>query len=182
MSTATMTKDLTCENKTHHSGGKFLTFSIAGKNYGVEILRVQEIIGMMDITPVPRTPKFVKGVINLRGKIIPIIDLRLKFGMEAAERTQETCIIVVDVGNIKMGTIVDKVSEVLNIAAENIEDTPSFGVNVDTKFILGMGKTNENVTILLNIREVLTQSDTIAVLAAAEQGISDIQERSKKNG
>jgi len=102
--------------------------------------------------------------------------------MEAAERTQETCIIVVDVGNIKMGTIVDKVSEVLNIAAENIEDTPSFGVNVDTKFILGMGKTNENVTILLNIREVLTQSDTIAVLAAAEQGISDIQERSKKNG
>ena len=76
----------------------------------------------------------------------------------------------------------DKVSEVLNIAAENIEDTPSFGVNVDTKFILGMGKTNENVTILLNIREVLTQSDTIAVLAAAEQGISDIQERSKKNG
>ena len=135
--------------------GKYLTFVLAGEEYGLEILRVREIIGLMDITSVPRTPPFVKGVINLRGKVIPVIDLRLKFNLEEGTRTEETCIIVVDVGAVEMGIVVDKVSEVLDIAAEEIEDTPSFGVNVTTDFILGMGKTSDKVTILLDIVKVL---------------------------
>jgi purine-binding chemotaxis protein CheW len=115
----------------------------------------------MDITAVPRTPGFVKGVINLRGKVIPVVDLRLKFGMAEAERTEQTCIIVVDVGRVEMGIIVDKVSEVLNIAGGDIEDTPSFGVNVDTGFILGLGKANNRVTILLDIAKVLSSDELI---------------------
>jgi purine-binding chemotaxis protein CheW len=140
-------------------GGKYLTFGLAEETYGLEILKVREIIGIMDITAVPRTPGFVKGVINLRGKVIPVVDLRLKFGMCEAEHTEQTCIIVVDVGGVEMGILVDKVSEVLNIAGGDIEDTPSFGVNVDTDFILGMGKANGRVTILLNIGKVLAQDE-----------------------
>ncbi len=140
-------------------GGKYLTFGLAEETYGLEILKVREIIGIMDITAVPRTPAFVKGVINLRGKVIPVVDLRLKFGMCEAEHTEQTCIIVVDVGGVEMGILVDKVSEVLNIAGGDIEDTPSFGVNVDTDFILGMGKANGRVTILLNIGKVLAQDE-----------------------
>jgi purine-binding chemotaxis protein CheW len=147
--------------------GKYLTFILAEETYGLEILKVREIIGLMDITAVPRTPDFVKGVINLRGKVIPVVDLRLKFGMSEAQRTEETCIIVVDVGTVEMGIMVDKVSEVLNIAAGDIEDTPSFGTNVDTNFILGIGKAAGRVSILLDIGKVLTQSE-VAELAAAK--------------
>jgi purine-binding chemotaxis protein CheW len=139
--------------------GKYLTFVLANEEYGLEILKVREIIGMMNITSVPRTPGFVKGVINLRGKVIPVIDLRLKFSMPEAQHTEETCIIVVNVGKLEMGIIVDRVSEVLDIAGEEIEDTPSFGVSVDTRFILGMGKANGKVTILLDIDRVLSGSD-----------------------
>ena len=135
--------------------GKYLTFVLGDEEYGLEILKVREIIGIMGITAVPKTPEFVKGVINLRGKVIPVVDLRLKFGMEEAERTEETCIIVVDVGSVEMGIIVDKVSEVLDIAGQDIEDAPEFGAAVDTAFILGMGKADERVTILLDIGKVL---------------------------
>ena len=148
--------------------GKYLTFTLADEEYGLEILKVREIIGLMDITAVPRTPGFVKGVINLRGKVIPVIDLRLKFNMVEAERTEQTCIIVVDVGHVEMGIIVDKVSEVLNIAGGDIEDTPSFGVNVDTGFILGLGKANNRVTILLDISKVLG-GDEMSDLAEMSQ-------------
>lgn len=143
--------------------GKYLTFVLAEETYGLEILRVREIIGMMPITAVPRAPHFVKGVINLRGKVIPVIDLRLKFGMEEAKHTDETCIIVVYVGQIETGIIVDKVSEVLDIAAGNIEDPPSFGEGLDTNFIMGMGKTAERVTILLDIGKVLSHGDVVAI-------------------
>lgn len=146
-----------------HVAGKYLTFSLATEEYGLEIIKVREILGVMNITAVPRTPEHVKGVINLRGKVIPVIDLRRKFGMEEAERTKQTCVIVVEVGNVEMGIIVDQVSEVLDIAAENIEDTPAFGTDVDTRFILGMAKTNGKVTILLDIRKLLSQSDVAAV-------------------
>jgi len=139
--------------------GKYLTFILADESYGLEILKVREIIGMMAITAVPRTPPFVKGVINLRGKVIPVIDLRLKFGISEVAHTEETCVIVVDVGSVEMGIIVDKVSEVLNIAAGEIEDTPSFGVSVDTDFILGLGKANGRVTILLDITRVMAGSE-----------------------
>jgi purine-binding chemotaxis protein CheW len=143
--------------------GKYLTFVLAGEEYGLEILKVREIIGMMDITAVPRTPDFVKGVINLRGKVIPVVDLRLKFSMPSAEKTSETCIIVVDVGRVEMGIVVDKVSEVQDIAGNDIEDAPSFGVSVDTEFILGIGKARGEVTILLDIEKVLTGSDVAAL-------------------
>ncbi len=144
--------------------GKYLTFSLAGEEYGIGILRVKEIIGVMPITRVPRTPDFVKGVINLRGRVIPIMDLRLRFGMESTEPTERTCIVVVEIaapsGNIIMGLIVDSVSEVLNIKQEEIEDTPSFGASIDTEYILGMAKSEKGVKILLDIEKVLASGGT----------------------
>lgn len=148
-------------------GGKYLTFRLAEEEYGLEILKVREIMGMLDITAVPRTPDFVRGIINLRGNVIPVIDLRLKFGMETVEQTEETCIIVVDVEGMEMGIVVDRVSEVLDIGSDEIQDAPSFGVSVDTGFILGIGKANDQVTILLNISEVLTSTEAAALIEAA---------------
>lgn len=142
-------------------GGKYLTFFLGGEEYGLEILKVQEIIGMMDITPVPRTPHYVRGVLNLRGKVIPIVDLRLKFEMEAAEQTDETCIIVVQANGQQKGIVVDKVSEVLDIVDEDIQDAPSFGENVTTDYILGIGKSEGRVKLLLDIDEVLATNETL---------------------
>ena len=141
--------------------GKYLTFGLGGEEYGLEILKVKEIIGIMNITAVPQTPRYVKGVINLRGKVIPVIDLRLKFGMDHLEYNERTCIIVVDIANrsgskVIMGIVVDSVSEVLNIKAEEIENTPTFGVNLNTDYILGMAKVKGTVKILLDIDRVLT--------------------------
>jgi purine-binding chemotaxis protein CheW len=148
--------------------GKYLTFRLAAEDYGLEILKVREIIGMMDITAVPRVPAFVKGVINLRGKVIPVVDLREKFGMEAVEHTEETCIIVVDVGTVEMGIIVDKVSEVLDIPGEDIQDTPALGTDVNTDFILGIGKPGGRVKILLDIDNVLSVGDVCDLSMVAD--------------
>jgi purine-binding chemotaxis protein CheW len=142
-------------------GGKYLTFSLAREEYGLEILKVREIIGIMDITAVPRMPAHVKGVINLRGKVIPVVDLRLKFGMESAEYTEATCIIVVDVGTL-VGIIVDTVQEVLDIESAQIDPPPPLGASVDTTFILGMGKVREEVKILLDINKVLNEEKALA--------------------
>jgi len=143
--------------------GKYLTFALGNEEYGLEILKVREIIGYMDITAVPQTPGFVKGVINLRGQVIPVIDLRAKFGMASTDRTDETCIIVVEIAQtgrkFSTGIVVDHVSEVLDIDGANIEDAPQFGTSVDTGFILGMGKVGENVKILLAIDKVLADAD-----------------------
>ncbi len=139
--------------------GKFLTFVLGNEEYGVEILRVREIIGLMDITTVPQTPDYMKGVINLRGKVIPVIDLRLKFSMQEEEHTQETCVIVAEVNNTSIGIIVDSVSEVLDIKSDEIEETPSFGQGIDTDFIMGMGKTREKIIILLDIEVVLSSEE-----------------------
>jgi len=143
--------------------GKYLTFALAGEEYGIGILKVKEIIGLMSITSVPNVPAYVKGVINLRGKVIPVIDLRLKFGMAAAASTDRTCIVVVEIesrgGKISMGVMVDSVSEVLNIRAADIEDTPSFGAKPETACILGMAKAAHNVKILLDIDKVLNGED-----------------------
>ncbi len=139
--------------------GKYLTFVLADESYGLEILKVREIIGTMAITPVPKTPAYVKGVINLRGRVIPVVDLRIKFGLEEAEVTEETCIIVVDVNGAQTGIFVDTVDEVLDIVGEEIEEAPDFGVGVDTEYILGVAKTNDEVKILLDIDRVLTTSD-----------------------
>ncbi len=149
----------TAEALALNRGGKYLTFFLGGEEYGLEILKVQEIIGMMDITPVPRTPHYVRGVLNLRGKVIPIVDLRLKFGMEAVAQTDETCIIVVQAQGVQMGTVVDQVSEVLDIPVEDIEDAPSFGASVDTDYILGIGKTEGRVRLLLDIDKVLSSQE-----------------------
>jgi purine-binding chemotaxis protein CheW len=142
-----------------------LTFFLGEEEYGLEILKVQEIIGMMAVTPIPRTPEYIRGVINLRGKVIPIVDLRLKFGMEPVEETSETCIIVVLAGGVERGIVVDRVSEVLDIDGENVEDTPSFGADVNTNYILGIGKSENRITLLLDIDKVMS-SQELANLSA----------------
>jgi len=147
-------------------GGKFLTFFLDDEEYGFEILKVQEIIGMMSVTPVPQTPPFVQGVINLRGKVIPIIDLRLKFAMPAVPQTEETCIIVVRAQGVAMGIVVDKVSEVLDIATEDI-DILSCGAAVNTDYILGIGKAASKVTVLLDIDKVLSTNEVVELRATA---------------
>jgi purine-binding chemotaxis protein CheW len=151
--------------------GKYLTFSMADEEYGIGILKVKEIIGMMAVTMVPQTPPYVKGVINLRGKIIPVVSLRLKFGLEEIDYTDRTCIIVVEVktnaGNVLMGIVVDAVSEVLNIRSAEIEDTPAFGTSLKTDFILGMAKTGNRVKILLDIDKVISGQEMEIVLQAA---------------
>jgi purine-binding chemotaxis protein CheW len=139
--------------------GKFLTFVLGNEEYGIEILRVREIMGLLDITTVPQTPDYMKGVINLRGKVIPVIDLRLKFSMPEEEHTKETCVIVAEVNNTSIGIIVDSVSEVLDIKSGEIEETPSFGQGIDTDFIMGMGKTKEKIIILLDIERVLSSEE-----------------------
>ena len=146
--------------------GKYLTFKLDVEEFGLEILKVQEIIKMMDITRVPRTPPYVRGVINLRGKVIPVVDLRLKFAMEARNNTDKTCVIVVAVrrggGSVVMGIIVDEVSEVLDVAGASIEPAPEFGGAVDTSFILGMGKIGERVVTLMDVDRVLSGEDVDA--------------------
>ena len=140
--------------------GKYLTFALGQEEYGLEILKVREIIGYIEVTSVPQTPVYVKGVINLRGQVIPVIDLRLKFGMSENDVDEQTCIIVIDIASnnkqFQTGIIVDRVSEVLDILDEQIEDAPQFGSSVDTDFILGMGKIGDNVKILLDIDKVLS--------------------------
>jgi purine-binding chemotaxis protein CheW len=143
--------------------GKYLTFSLEGEEYGLGILKVKEIIGIMPITVVPQTPSYVKGVINLRGKVIPVIDLRLKFSLAAAEYTERTCIIVVEISAagrmILMGILVDSVSEVLSIKAADVEDTPSFGTKLNTEYILGMAKAGGSIKILLDIDKILSSAE-----------------------
>jgi purine-binding chemotaxis protein CheW len=168
--TATTTTNTTTAGTS--LGGKYLTFALGREGYGIEILKVREIIGYMDITSVPRTPDHVKGVINLRGQVISVIDLRSKFGMPSVDRTDETCIIVVETTQpsgrkLSTGLIVDRVSEVLNIADGSIEPPPTFGASVQTDFILGMGKIGSSVKILLNIDRVLGASDYAAAELAA---------------
>ncbi len=139
--------------------GKFLTFVLSSEEYGIEILKVREIIGLMDITSVPQTPDYMKGVINLRGKVIPVIDLRMKFSMQEEAHTQETCVIVVEVNSTSIGIIVDSVSEVSDIAGEEIENAPKFGQDIDTSFIMGLGKVKDKIVILLDIDSVLSSDE-----------------------
>lgn len=147
------------DEKTLGQEGKYLTFVLNKEEYGIEILRVREIIGLMDITNVPQTPGYMKGVINLRGKVIPVIDLRMKFSIQEEEHTQETCVIVVEVNNTQIGIIVDSVSEVVDISRSEIEETPSFGQVINTDSIMGMGKVKEKIIILLDIKEVLSSEE-----------------------
>lgn len=164
----TMTETAVGRNATQRAG-KYLTFALGKEEYGLEILKVREIIGFMDITAVPQTPGYVKGVINLRGQVIPVIDLRAKFCMQTTETTEETCIIVVEITQqgrkFSTGIVVDHVSEVLDIEGNNIEDAPQFGSTVDTAFILGMGKVGESVKILLDIDKVLIGAELAGIVS-----------------
>jgi purine-binding chemotaxis protein CheW len=164
-----MNAETTNTSATAQLAGKYLTFALADEEYGLPVLRVREIIKMMDITEVPQVPPHIKGVLNLRGKVIPVIDLRLKFGFAPGEVTSRTCIIVVEVAlassRVMMGIIVDHVSEVLNIVADEIEQTPEFGDRVSTDYIRGMAKVKGTVKILLDLDRVLGTDD--AALRAA---------------
>ena len=156
---------------TSNRDGKYLTFTLAGEEYGISILKVKEIIGLLAITMVPQTPDYVKGVINLRGKVIPVVDLRLKFVMPAMAYTERTCIIVVeiraDAANILIGIVVDAVSEVLNIKAGDIEETPNFGSRLKTDYILGLAKAGGGIKILLDIDRVLQAEELESMSMAA---------------
>lgn len=151
--------------------GKYLTFILEAEEYGIGILKVKEIIGMMPITAVPKTPEFIKGVINLRGKVIPVIDLREKFGMSVIPYTERTCIIVVEIDSaettIQVGIVVDAVSEVLNISKDEIEEAPAFGTKMNTEYILGMAKTENGVKILLDIDRVLSVQEIMVLETAS---------------
>lgn len=139
--------------------GKYLAFSLGNERYGVEILKVQEIIGVIKITNVPQSPHYIKGVINLRGKIIPVVDLRIKLGMQEREYDKKTCFIVVNTiiqsRQISIGIIVDTVLEVLNFESKHIHIPPIYGNNVNIDFILGLGKIEDQVVILMNIDQAL---------------------------
>jgi purine-binding chemotaxis protein CheW len=147
--------------KSDPRAGKYLTFGLGKEEFAIQVMRVREIMGVQEITAVPQTPVYVKGVINLRGKVIPVIDLRLKFGMPAQEYTQRTCIIVVRIDqedtHLLTGIVVDEVSEVVNLQAGDIEDTPDFGRGVATPYLLGMAKLKGKVKILLDINRVMSE-------------------------
>lgn len=157
--TEALTTDKIVEGKVE----RYLSFIISNETYGVEVLKVQEIIQMQDITRVPKMPAFIRGVINLRGKVIPVMSLRKRFGMDDIEDTDRTCIIVVKVstaeGVLTMGLVVDRVLEVLDIEQNAIEETPDFGINVDTTFILGLGKIDKKVVMLIDIDKVLSSDE-----------------------
>ena len=146
---------------TRQLAGKYLTFTLHQESYGIEVLKVREIIRLITITAVPQMPNYVRGVINLRGKIIPVMDLRLKFGFAEAASTEQTCIIVVQVKlpdgkSVQMGLVVDGVEEVTNIAASDIEETPDFGGQISTDYIVGMAKIKGAVKTLLDIDGVIS--------------------------
>jgi purine-binding chemotaxis protein CheW len=153
------------------TAGKYLTIGLGSEAYGIPVLRVREIIRMQKITPVPQVPDFVKGVINLRGRVIPIVDLRVKFGF-AADFAERTCIVVVQVKvrsehTVPMGLIVDRVEEVVTLAEGEIEPTPDFGAKVKTEYLLGMAKVKGQVKTLLDIDQVVA-TDTVEAISPAE--------------
>jgi len=159
------------EKSTRAVPGKYLTFVLGNESYGVEVLKIREIIRMQNITSVPQMPDYVKGVINLRGKVIPVVDLRLKFKLSKIETTERTCIVVVQVRlasgtSPQMGLIVDAVEEVINIVSADIEDTPEFGTKLNTDYILGMAKVKGVVKTLLDIDRVVA-AETIEQMRAA---------------
>ncbi len=147
--------------------GKYLTFELGDEFYGIEILKIQEIIGLMDVTHLPRTPAFVRGVINLRGRIIPVVDLRAKFELPSTDDTERTCIVVVQVAvhgaPLIMGLLVDEVSEVINVQAEMLEPAPSFGSGVDVAFLMGLAKVNSKVVMLLDVDRVLADTEMSSI-------------------
>ncbi|MDR1036378.1 MAG: chemotaxis protein CheW [Deltaproteobacteria bacterium] len=166
----------------HSKDLKFLSFELADEFYGLDILKIREINGMMDITSVPQTPRFMKGLINLRGKVIPVIDLRLKFGLPEEAYTERTSIIVIEFqtihGPTQMGILVDKVSEVITINEADIEAAPDFGSRLRSEYIKGMAKTRNIVLIILDIDLILTDED----LTFGPRGLAESEEEEEDGG
>jgi purine-binding chemotaxis protein CheW len=166
------------EDRTQTGAGKYLTFQLSKEIYGIEILKVREIVGLMEITAVPQTAGYIRGVVNLRGKIIPVLDLRRKFKMDDVEFTKQTCIITTQVpgktGPVLVGLVVDAVHEVLMVNPADVEPVPEVGDNLQKKFILGLAKGKDKVTILLDIEEVVQMGDLdgVEVLEKAIAGAS----------
>jgi purine-binding chemotaxis protein CheW len=174
---------MTTENSTavanglEAHAGLYLAFKLANEMYGVEILVVQEIIQMVPVTKVPRMPEFVRGVINLRGKVIPVVDLRTNFGMASHEDTTETCIIVVEIASkgrmLTTGVVVDQVAEVTDVGVDQLEPPPAFGAAVDTTFLRGVAKVDDKVIMLLDIQRILGADEMAqmeSLSTAAEPG------------
>lgn len=172
MSATDMTKIemMSAEKRSRARAGKYLTFQLAAEVYGLEILKVREIMGLMKITRIPQSSPYIRGVINLRGKVIPVLDLRCRFGMEATSSTDQTCVVVVDIvtgeGIIMMGIVVDAVSEVLDIGQSQIENAPSLGSGDESSYILGIAKVKNDVKILLDIDQVVTSVDCSSLESA----------------
>ena len=168
-----MSDAVTDVSKLKIQEGKYLSFRVGQEEYGIPIKKVIEILSMMDITHIPHTPDYVKGVINLRGKIIPVIDLRLKFGLEEQPYNERTCIIVVDVhtskGNVLMSIAVDFVSEVIDVSADDISEAPNFGGGMSTDYILGIAKVQNRIKILLSIEKVLNEESIELIMENIEQ-------------
>lgn len=141
--------------KTDIGGGKFLSFFLGEEEYALDILKVQEIIGLMPITPVPRMPSYIRGVLNLRGKIVPVMNLRLRFGLPEIEDTDETCVIVVQESQYLMGVLVDRVSEVVDIETGEIEEVPTVGTTERNEYLAGIGKVKDSVKMIVEVHKVL---------------------------
>ncbi len=151
--------------KLRTSKNKFLTYFLGEEEYGVDISQVREIIAMMKITPVPKTPKYVAGVINLRGAIIPVIDTRLRFDMSSLEYTEQTAIIIIEINKVSIGFVVDKVEEVLTIDESSISEPPKFGTNINTDFIKNIARIGEMVIMILDL-EKLFEAEELSMLDA----------------
>ncbi|HBQ59068.1 MAG TPA: chemotaxis protein CheW [Balneolaceae bacterium] len=158
------------ENGADIEGGKFLSFFLGQEEYAIEILKVQEIIGLMPITPVPKMPDYIRGVLNLRGKIVPVMNLRLRFGLKPVEDTDETCVIVVQDEQHLMGVLVDKVSEVADIIENQIEEVPSFGIRANSDYLAGIAKVKESVKMIVDIHKVVFDvADEVEVPVEVEE-------------
>ncbi len=168
--------ELAAQTAAEKHAGLYLTFTLEEETYGLPILLVQEIIQLAPITAIPRAPEFIRGIINLRGKVIPVVDLRRKFKMAQVQDTPQTCIVVVEVSReektIIMGIVVDHVAEVLNVPAGQIDPPPSFGLSENTEFILGMGKVGDKIIMLLDISRVLLGDDLEAVASLSKKEIT----------
>lgn len=166
------------KNEKEKKDGKYLTFFLGKEEYGLPILAVQEIIALIPITPVPRTPEFLKGLTNLRGKIIPVMDLRLKFGMKENNPTEETCIIVVRTSIQLVGLVVDKVSEVKKISEQSVDDPPELGYNSAADYLLAIAKTNDSVILIINIEKVVSNDEMSTI---SLEGIDDSSIKADEN-
>jgi purine-binding chemotaxis protein CheW len=167
-----------------HTTNQYLTFSLSNELYALEVSKVQEVLEYQPITRVPKTPDFMRGVINVRGGIVPIVDLRLKFDLPAQEQTVDTCIIVLEIAieneTITVGTIADNVHEVVELQPEEIEATPRIGTRLDTDFIQGIGKSNDRFLVILNIDKILTSEEITSMADQAAQETADSIEKQEQ--